>query len=151
LQGLVVTADLAPAGALDNHPKSAAWRRKAWDSLRTLNAYVVARAAGSRPDPGVTDVLAFARTGQPGSLISANIIMLGEFDAVTSNERCRQARIFPVDAFTEPSGRAFFGAHIAVERFKPPAPRLHFLDDVASNSVLYVGYLGRHLPTLRKN
>lgn len=149
LSGLVITADLASAAALDDHPKAAAWRRKAWDSLRTLDAYVTARTTGIAS--GITDVLAFARAGHPGSLISANIIKLGESEAVNGNERCRDARVFPVDVATDSSGRAYFAAHIALERFKPPAPRLHFYDDVTTTGVVYVGYLGEHLPTLRTN
>jgi len=149
LPGLAITADPAPAAALDDHPKAAAWRRKAWDSLRTLDAYVTARTASIASE--ITDVLAFARAGHPGSLISANIIKLGESEAVNGNERCRAARVFPVEAATDSSGRAYFAAHIALERFKPPAPRLHFYDDVTKTGVVYVGYLGEHLPTLRTN
>ncbi len=148
LSCLVITADPAAAAALDDHPKAAAWRRKAWDSLLTLDAYATARTTSASE---ITDVLAFARAGHPGSLISANIIKLGESEAVNSNERCRDARVFPVDSATDSSGRAYFAAHIALERFKPPAPRLHFYDDVTRTGVVYVGYLGEHLPTRRTN
>uniref|UniRef100_UPI003F49A0CF hypothetical protein n=1 Tax=Amycolatopsis sp. CA-096443 TaxID=3239919 RepID=UPI003F49A0CF len=149
LPHLVITADPAPAIALDEHPKAPAWRRKAWDSMCTLNAY--ARARVNRAAPETADVLAFARTGQPGSLISANIIKLRESETVTNNDRCRTARSFPVDPDTSSGGRAYFAAHIALERFKPPAPRLHFLDDVAARGVVCVGYLGEHLPTQNTN
>ncbi|WP_290061296.1 hypothetical protein [Amycolatopsis solani] len=155
LKHLALTADPAPAAILDHHPKAAAWRRKAWDALRTLDAYASARTsllhAGQDPGPGLSDVLAFARTGQPGSLISANIIALAESDTVTTNERLRQARTFRVDPRTSPCGRDYFGAHIALERFKAPAPRLHFLDDTDRTGTVYVGYLGAHLPTSKTN
>jgi hypothetical protein len=155
LKHLTVTAEPAPAAILDHHPKAAAWRRKAWDALRTLDAYACARTtsldAGQDPGPGLSDVLAFARTGQPGSLISANIIALAESDTVTTNERLRQARTFRVDPRTNPTGRDYFGAHIALERFKSPAPRLHFLDDTDGTGLVYVGYLGAHLPTSKTN
>ncbi|MFI5587599.1 hypothetical protein ACIA5G_21290 [Amycolatopsis sp. NPDC051758] len=155
LKHLAITAEPAPAAILDHHPKAAAWRRKAWDALRTLDAYAGARTSllGSGRDPGpeLSDVLAFARTGQPGSLISANIIALAESDTVTTNERLRQARTFRVDPRTNPAGRDYFGAHIALERFKSPAPRLHFLDDTDGTGTVYVGYLGAHLPTSKTN
>lgn len=155
LAHLVLTAEPAPAAILDHHPKAAAWRRKAWDALRTLDAYASARTslldAGQDPGPELSDVLAFARTGQPGSLISANIIALAESDTVTTNERLRQARTFRVDPRTNPAGRDYFGAHIALERFKAPAPRLHFLDDTDRTGRVYVGYLGAHLPTSKTN
>ncbi|MEV6622410.1 hypothetical protein AB0M83_28685 [Amycolatopsis sp. NPDC051106] len=155
LKHLAITAEPAPAAILDHHPKAAAWRRKAWDALRTLDAYACARTtlldAGQDPGPELSDVLAFARTGQPGSLISANIIALAESDTVTTNERLRQARTFRVDPRTNPAGRDYFGAHIALERFKSPAPRLHFLDDTDRTGTVYVGYLGAHLPTSKTN
>jgi hypothetical protein len=155
LKHLAITAEPAPAAILDHHPKAAAWRRKAWDALRTLDAYAGARTtlldAGQDPGPELSDVLAFARTGQPGSLISANIIALAESDTVTTNERLRQARTFRVDPRTNPAGRDYFGAHIALERFKSPAPRLHFLDDTDGTGTVYVGYLGAHLPTSKTN
>lgn len=151
LPGLVVTADPAPATALDHHPKAPAWRRKAWDALRTLHAYVTARTTADAPSGTHADVRTFARTGQPGSLISANIIKMGESETVMQQRALYQARVFPVRTETDPSGRAFFGAHIALERYKNPAPRLHFLDDVARNEVLYVGYLGEHLPNTKTN
>ncbi|MCR6490328.1 GAS domain-containing protein [Amycolatopsis sp. OK19-0408] len=155
LTRLAITAEPAPAAILDHHPKAAAWRRKAWDALRTLDAYACARTslldAGQDPGPELSDVLAFARTGQPGSLISANIIALAESDTVTTNERLRQARTFRVDPRTNPAGRDYFGAHIALERFKSPAPRLHFLDDTDGTGTVYIGYLGAHLPTSKTN
>jgi hypothetical protein len=155
LKHLAITAEPAPTAILDHHPKAAAWRRKAWDALRTLDAYAGARKslldAGQDPGPELSDVLAFARTGQPGSLISANIIALAESDTVTTNERLRQARTFRVDPRTNPAGRDYFGAHIALERFKSPAPRLHFLDDTDGTGTVYVGYLGAHLPTSKTN
>ncbi|WP_326944005.1 hypothetical protein OG439_29240 [Amycolatopsis sp. NBC_01307] len=155
LKHLEITAEAAPTAILDHHPKAAAWRRKAWDALRTLDAYARARRslldAGQDPGPELSDVLAFARTGQPGSLISANIIALAESDTVTTNERLRQARTFRVDPRTNPAGRDYFGAHIALERFKSPAPRLHFLDDTDRTGTVYVGYLGAHLPTSKTN
>ncbi|MEV6645051.1 hypothetical protein [Amycolatopsis sp. NPDC051371] len=155
LKHLAITAEPAPAAILDHHPKAGAWRRKAWDALRTLDAYAGARTtlldAGQDPGPELSDVLAFARTGQPGSLISANIIALAESDTVTTNERLRQARTFRVDPRTNPCGRDYFGAHIALERFKSPAPRLHFLDDTDGTGTVYVGYLGAHLPTSKTN
>ncbi|GAA4545843.1 hypothetical protein [Amycolatopsis samaneae] len=155
LPNLDITAELGPTTILDHHPKAAAWRRKTWDALRTLDAYARARTtirrSGREPGPELCDVLAFARTGQPGSLISANIIALTESETVTTNERLRQARTFRVSPDTNPTGREYFGAHIALERFKPPAPRLHFLDDTDHTGHVYVGYLGAHLPTSKTN
>jgi hypothetical protein len=59
------------------------------------------------------------------------------------------ACVFPVRPETHETGQAFFGAHIKLERFKSPAPRLHFYDD--TTGLIYIGYYGPHLPTSRTN
>lgn len=151
LPGLVITAAPARAAVLDHHPKAAAWRRKTWDSLLTLHAYVTARTTSPAPSTTHSDVLTFVRTGQPGALISANIIKMVESETVLRTERFRAARFFPVGPDTDPSGHAYFGAHIALERYRNPAPRLYFLDDVARTGVLYIGYVGEHLPNTKTN
>lgn len=155
LPGIVITAGPDPAAGLDHHPKAAAWRRKTWDALATLNAYVEARRAvadGDRePGPWSNDVLSYIKAGEPGALVSANIVSLGESEGVLTNERFRQARTFPVPVEVDETGKAVFVAHVGIERFKAPAPRLYFLDDVSGTGVVYVGYLGPHLPTTRTN
>ncbi|MEV5571844.1 hypothetical protein AB0L06_17495 [Spirillospora sp. NPDC052269] len=154
---LLVLDDLdgSLAAALDPHPKAASWRRKARDALTTLDAYARAkqraRRAGTPPGPHLSDLLAFVRSGAPGTLISANIIALAESDRVEHQEKFRQARMFPVRPATHPSGRACFTAHIKLERCKPPAPRLHFFDDTDNTGLIYIGYLGPHLATGRTN
>ncbi len=144
---LVITADPGPASALDAHEKAELWRGKAWAALSTLNAFAAARRDG----PASTTLREFVRSGQPGALIGLHTLRLGESDTVTTNERLRSARVFAVPGAIDPSGWAYFGAHIALERFKPPAPRLHFLDDLSRSGLLCVGYLAVHLPTTRTN
>ena len=155
LPGIVITADPDLAAGLDHHPKAAAWRRKSWDALATLNAYVEQRRAAAdgdrEPGPWSKDVLSYIKAGEPGALVSANIVSLGESEGVRANERFRQARTFPVPVEVDETGKAVFIAHVGIERFKAPAPRLYFLDDVSGTGVVYVGYLGPHLPTTRTN
>ncbi|MFI6883775.1 hypothetical protein [Streptosporangium canum] len=152
---LQIVADPVVAGALDAYPKASAWRRKAADALATMGVYTQAkkqaRAGGQPPGPHLADLLAFAHSGAPGVMISANIVALAESDQVMNTDRYRAARTFAVHPQTDPSGRAVFAAHIKLDRGKAPAPRLHFLDDTHNTGLLYVGWLGPHLITGRTN
>ncbi|MEU8310339.1 hypothetical protein AB0C84_42895 [Actinomadura sp. NPDC048955] len=135
------------ACTLDHFPQAAAWRRRAWDALSTLEAYAQAR---SHQEP-VSDLLAYCRSGAPEVSIATSIIALGEYERVRSDERYRRARTFPVPADVDPRGEAFFGAHIRLGPGRPPAPRMHFLDDTSNTGRIYIGYIGPHLPNQRTN
>ncbi|MEV4252848.1 hypothetical protein AB0J52_06720 [Spirillospora sp. NPDC049652] len=143
----MTSVDLSAAAELDGYPHSAAWRRKTWDALATLHHYVRAHHDGHP----VADLRTWTRSGAPGTLISASLIATGEHDTVQADERLRSCRTFPVRPETDPSGMAFFGAHIRLGSGKPPAPRLHYLEDLAGAGIIYIGWVGPHLPNRRTN
>jgi hypothetical protein len=62
-------------------------------------------------------------------MISVNVIALNESHTVEADERYRHDRVFAVRPETCPTGMAYHGTHIPIERFKAPAPRLHLYDD----------------------
>ncbi|MFC5744393.1 hypothetical protein [Actinomadura rugatobispora] len=146
--------DMRPACALDQHPKADAWRRKISDALASLHHYATLKRgrldAGQEPGPELASFYTFLRSGHTGALISAHIAAMGESDCSETNGRYRQARTFPVAPATDPSGRAYMGAHIKIDTL-PPAPRLHFLDDIAGHGTVYIGYIGEHLVSARTN
>ncbi|XVQ15434.1 hypothetical protein ACQP1W_23760 [Spirillospora sp. CA-255316] len=146
--------DKRPAYALDQHPKADAWRRKISDALASLHHYAAVKRqrldTGQEPGPELAGFYSFLRSGHTGALISAHIAAMGESDLSESNQRYRQARTFPVAPATDPSGYAYMGAHIKIDT-SPPAPRLHFLDDLTRNGTVYIGYIGEHLVSTRTN
>ncbi|MEV3925934.1 hypothetical protein [Actinomadura coerulea] len=135
------------ACTLDHYPQAATWRRRTWDALSTLEAYAQAHRHGHP----VGDLPAYCRSGAPDVTIAPSIIALGEYERVRSDERFRRARTFPVPAEVDPRGEAFFGAHIRLGSGRPPAPRMHFLDDTSRTGRIYIGYIGPHLPNRRTN
>ncbi|MFF5265396.1 hypothetical protein ACFY4C_41490 [Actinomadura viridis] len=141
------TVDVDVSRTLDEHQQAGAWRRRTWNALSTLQSYAHARQAGDT----VGDLLTYSRSGAPGVLISASTIATGEHERVKFGERFRRARTFRVAPDTDPRGEAFFGAHIRLGSGRPPAPRLHFLDDTGRTGRIYVGYIGPHLPNQRTN
>lgn len=43
------------------------------------------------------------------------------------------------------------GAHFKITQHRMISPRLHYFDHVAHTGRIYVGYIGRHLPTQQTN
>ncbi|WP_236787967.1 hypothetical protein [Amycolatopsis sp. GM8] len=146
---LRVTAAPEPAAMLDRYLKAAHWRAKAWAALATLQAYADAKAVsldqGSVPEPELSNVGSFIHTDQPGVQISLHNVALSESPGVADHAVHHNARMFVVDRKTDSSGVAYFSAHIRLEAFRPPAPRMYFYDDVTRSGVVYVGYCGPQL------
>jgi hypothetical protein len=46
----------------------------------------------------------------------------------------------------DPSGSAFMGAHFKIAQSATISPRVHYLDATTRTKVVYVGYVGPHLP-----
>ncbi|SDM34168.1 hypothetical protein [Allokutzneria albata] len=142
LTSLTITADPRSAEVLDDHHKASAWRRRTWDALTSLNHYARSAATHERPD----NFVAFLRSGQPGAALSPSLVAPTESATTLADTRAYRARVFPVSRDTDPSGEALHQAHVRIERWQPPAPRLHYYDDLVTTGTLYIGYLGPHLP-----
>ncbi len=148
--GLVHIGDtVESAGELDQHLKAGTWGRKAWQGLRALQSYAEAKALGN----WTGGFQKFCAAALPGSeVIPAEWVAAGESETTTNNPRFRQARIFSVPTEVCADGRAFMEEHIKLEKGSDPAPRIHFWDDTAGKTgKVYVGYLGRHLPSFQTN
>jgi hypothetical protein len=52
----------------------------------------------------------------------------------------------PVPATVEPNACIFMGAHFKIALSATISPRIHYYDDTARTGVVYVGYIGPHLP-----
>ncbi|MCP3804588.1 hypothetical protein NLX83_35490 [Allokutzneria sp. A3M-2-11 16] len=142
LTSLTFTADPRAAAPLDDHTKAAVWRRRTWDVLTSLAHYADSARGAERPE----NFVAFLRGGHPGAAISPTLVAPTESVTTLADKRAYRARVFPVSPDTDPSGEALYQAHVRIERWQPPAPRLHYYDDLAATGTLYVGYLGPHLP-----
>lgn len=137
------------AAELDQNPKAGTWGRKAWQTLRALQSYAEAKASGTCTG----NFFSFCRAATPGSdVVPADWVAAGENETTTNNPRFRQARTFPVPTAVRGDGRAYMEEHIRLEKGSDPALRLHFWDDTGGRTgKVYVGYLGRHLPSFQTN
>lgn len=151
---VICTADPQFARVLDDHPRAPAWCRRAVDAVDTLIAYAIARADSRnhsrRAGPHLADLRTFVRAGGPHVRITARSIALDEM-LVAGTPRFAERRTFRVPHDVHPDGKASMYAHIRIGGSKPPAPRLHFLDDTNKSGLIVIGYLGPHLPTSKTN
>lgn len=134
--------------ALDEDLKSAIWARKAWEALTALEDYAGACADGSFSG----NFHAWCKSPPPGRRhVSANVVTLVESEQTMTNGKFAAARRFPVPAEVTTSDELEMWAHIKLEKHHPPCPRMHFHDDTAGTGLVYVGYLGPHLPNTKTN
>lgn len=146
----VIIGDTAePAEAIDRHSKGPIWARKAWDSFQSLQSYAIAKSDGSFQG----NFLTYCQSSSPlGHRIPADWVALHETELVDNNPTYRSARVFPVSVEVDPAGEVYMDQHIRLEKGSDPAPRIHYHDDTAgATGCIYVGYLGRHLPSDQSN
>ncbi|GAA3363762.1 hypothetical protein [Saccharopolyspora gregorii] len=138
---------------LDGHHRSAQWLRRTWNVLVLLDSYARERATAidhARPD--LRGFAHFVRAHGGARGISPTLIASGETELVVNTPRYRNARTFPVPVEVDPSGRAFFAAHVKIERSGGVAPRLHYYDDTRGRTAsVHIGHLGPHLPSPETN
>ncbi|MET8154956.1 hypothetical protein ABZT47_01205 [Sphaerisporangium sp. NPDC005289] len=125
------------------------WAGKAWDALHALNDFARARSTGEFAG-GFYD---WCAVGEPGRYrVPTGMLVMRESKSVTSRDKFRDPRTFPVPTEVDPRGEILMEAHIKLRAVGYPAPRMHFHDDSGgATGKVYVGYLGAHLPNTRTN
>jgi hypothetical protein len=117
---------------------------KAWEAALALQDYAEFGLGG-----GVDAYLRDVPAGRHG--FSRNRHAAGESDDVRSNPRYRAARVFPVPVTVNPDGRVAMWAHFKLTQSGQVSPRMHYYDDTARSGHVYIGYIGKHLPTKQTN
>lgn len=142
LDHIVFTGDGDITLDLDKHG-SRSWSGLVWDALLALDDY--ARVSITTGFPG--DVSAYLADTPPSCrTFSARRHASTESEDVHRNPRYRRPRELPVPVEIDPSGSVFMGAHFKIALSAMISPRMHYLDATARTKVVYVGYIGPHLP-----
>ena len=143
LEHVSFTGDDGVTLDLDKHGNSRSWAGKTWDALLALDDY--ARISVTEGFAG--DVTAYlADTPAACRTFSGNRHASTESGDVQRNPQLRAPRELPVPAEIDPSERVFMGAHFKIAQSATISPRMHYLDATARTQVIYVGYIGPHLP-----
>lgn len=133
---------------LDKHDRVGLLASKTWDALVALEDYGCAKGTGD----WTRDVQGYLeRTPDGFRGYSANRHTRDESADVRSNPGLRQKRVFAVPPSVADEGEVFMGAHFKITQQGQISPRLHYFDDTARSGLVYVGYIGPHLPTKRTN
>ena len=143
LEHVSYTGDDGVTLDLDKHGNSRSWAGKTWDALLALDDY----ARISLTEGFAGDVTAYlADTPAACRSFSGRRHASTESGDVHRNPQFRTPRELPVPTECDPSGRVFMGAHFKIAQSATISPRMHYLDATARTQVIYVGYIGPHLP-----
>ena len=133
---------------LDDFDPLGTWAARTWDILRVLDGYAAARHRGDF-SKSVHAYLVHTPPGQPGYAPGAHATQ--ESDFVENSPKLGKLRVLPVPAAVSPEGTIFMGAHFKIARMGLVSPRLYYHDDAGNTEKIYVGYIGKHLPTAHTN
>jgi hypothetical protein len=148
LSRVVFTGNPKHALELDDFDPLGTWAARTWDMLRVLDGYAAARHRGDF-SKGVHAYLVHTPPGQPGYAPGAHAAQ--ESDFVENSPKLGKLRVLPVPETVSPDGAVFMGAHFKIARMGLVSPRLYYYDDAGQTEKIYVGYLGKHLPTGQAN
>ncbi|MEO3976976.1 hypothetical protein [Streptomyces sp. CAU 1734] len=132
------------------HTNERLWVHRSWEAFRALESY--GRTKQTSGADGIPHFAAYLRAPVAAVTIPASRYASAESNSVTTSDRFRQARTFPVPTAVCGRGQVLMQEHIRIGTGQPPAPRLHFYDDTSGvTGKVHVGYLGKHLPSPATN
>lgn len=142
--GVVFTGDRATTEELDTHDGLDTAVRSAWEACLALADYVRFRGEGNN-----CDVFHYLKSAPAGyRTVSLGKFAPRESEPTMNSPKTAQARLLPVPKGVDPSGAVKMFAHFKCALVGLVSPRLHYHDDVSRSGAVYVGYIGRHLPTM---
>jgi hypothetical protein len=142
------TGDPDRARELDDHEVLGVWAGHCWRALLALNDY--ADQSGSGDFSGSVDTY-LSNTPTGCHPFSTNRHAPFESSDVANNPKYRNPRTLPVPRGVARSGIAYMEAHFKIAKSATITPRMHYFDDTARSGKVYVGYIGRHLPSSMTN
>ena len=148
LSRVAFTGNPKNALELDDFDPLGTWAARTWDMLRVLDGYAAARHRGDF-SKGVHAYLVHTPPGQPGFAPGAHAAQ--ESDFVEHSPKLGKMRVLPVPEAVSSDGAVFMGAHFKIARRGLVSPRMYYYDDAGQTEKIYVGYIGKHLPTAHKN
>jgi len=143
---VIFTGDTDVALGLDASDTLATAVRAAWDCLLVLADYVRARDE-SKHASSVSQYLEATPDGyRPMSPKRHSAI-----ETKATMQQFGRHRIFPVPESVAAGGCVEMVSHFKLARIGMVSPRLYYLDNYSSDGMIYVGYIGPHLPNTQSN
>lgn len=138
------TGSLAPVIELDRQSQVTSGIQRAWSAIHAMSDYAVMKErgqfAGSLYEYLNSD-------SHSGFKISIGALAMSESEQVKVNPEFRTARTFSVPDEVSGGGTIFMEPHVKLMTGLSNSPRMHFFDNTGGDHKIYIGYIGRHLPT----
>ncbi|CDO08056.1 hypothetical protein [Mycolicibacterium cosmeticum] len=145
---IVFTGDSSHALELDDHEVLGTWAAKCWRALLALEDYVEWSRSG-KFSGSVETYLNSTPAGAHG--FPAKRHASSESEDVGKNPKYWRPRTLPVPTDVDSAGVVYMESHFKIAQSGLISPRMHYFDDNSRTGKIYVGYVGRHLPTQRTN
>lgn len=137
-----------PYQQLDNQPRMEVAVSRTWEALHALSDYARLKEEGHYSG-GLHE---YMTTGlHSGYKIGINALAMSEGEQVNVNPAFRLSRTFPVPSEVSGGSEAYMEAHVKLVTGSANSPRMHFLDNTGGDGLIYIGYIGRHLPSPQTN
>lgn len=147
LPGVQFTGSPRAALRLDRQSHAPVYARKAWRAAAALSDYAAARLTGDGPS-SVREYLSTAPLGHRA--VSQHNHSSVESDSTAQSPSYRSPRTLPVPDYVHTDGAVFMGAHFKLGGGNI-SPRMHYYDDTAASGLVFIGYIGEHLPNRSTN
>jgi hypothetical protein len=146
LPGIEFTGDAGEVERLAAVDTNEAALRTAWDAVLTIADYIKARSSGDW-ERGLGQFIENTPDGY-------RRFPVGKF-AVTETAATMKTfgdlRVFSVPTSVDESGKATMKTHFKLARIGMSSPRMHVLDGHPKAPIVYIGYIGPHLPNTMTN
>lgn len=133
------TGDRKEACELDDRSNAALIARVAWQAVEVLRGYA------SLPEGQRQNVHTYITSQNVG--LPPNKHAGSETRDLQNNSALSQARYLPVPTSVNPAGREYMWAHFKLSQAGGKAPRMHYYDATHVDGKIYIGYIGKHLPS----
>jgi hypothetical protein len=126
---------------IDRHPKTKLWLRRTWTALEAYQAYAEAKESQG---PVVLPTMQAYLQWELADTIFPQSWHAGKEASMTR----RDPKYAALRTFTVPEhGPVLMGEHVRIGDNRPPAPRMYLFDDTSGpTGLIWVGYIGPHLP-----
>lgn len=144
--GVLFTGDLEVVAELTAHDPLGRVAGVAWDCLLALTDYIRARDTGDC-STGIRQYL----EQTPQGFRSVPRKKFAAKETKSTMQAWGDLRDFPVPHSVNPAGTAAMEAHFKLGKVGLVSPRMYYLDNVARDGKVYVGYIGAHLRNTQTN
>ncbi|MBN9613376.1 MAG: hypothetical protein J0H64_07955, partial [Actinobacteria bacterium] len=115
--------------------------RDAWRYACELEKYAIAQ----KKDGGPGNLRAYV--AEFTTQITHNEFAPDETKKLKETQKFYQPRMLPVPTSVDPAGKVFMGAHFRLSQDNGKAMRMHVHDATKQDGIVYIGYIGQHLPS----